>query len=294
MRLNQVDLNLFVVFDAVYSERNLTRAAERLRVTQPAVSNALGRLRAALDDPLFVRTPGGMRPTALADNIVGQVRQALGLLDLGTRKTAPFRPDTSARVFRLSMNDLAEAVLLPELQAGLQAEAPGIGVESYYVPRRDLTAELASGRLDLAIDVPSLATASATRAPLPPQHYVCMLRPDHPAARTPLTLERYLDLGHVHVSSRRRGAGHADIALSRLGAERDIRLRVQHYLVAPLIVATTDLALTAPAALARGHELAILDLPFAVEPLDWQIYWHPSADREPANAWLRERLLGAM
>src|SRR6185312_10545928 len=131
MRSSKVDLNLFVVFEAVYRTRNLTRAAEALFITQPAVSNALARMRKAFDDPLFVSTSSGMVPTPAAENIIGRVREALQLLDSSTHAGGRFDPATSQRTFRLSMNDLTEALLLPALEDALQRLAPGIRIESY-------------------------------------------------------------------------------------------------------------------------------------------------------------------
>jgi DNA-binding transcriptional LysR family regulator len=131
MNLQQIDLNLFLVFDAVYRERNLTRAAEALAVTQPAISNALTRLRRSLDDPLFVRTAHGMLPTPVADNLAPKVSAALQLLDAGTRAGADFNAAESNKVFRLSLNDLAEVSLLPRLLERVQQEAPAVRIESY-------------------------------------------------------------------------------------------------------------------------------------------------------------------
>ena len=128
MRPPKLDLNLFVVFASIYEKRNLTRAAEALFITQPAVSNALARMRKALNDPLFVSTPSGMVPTPLAENIVGRVREALQLLEASATAGDIFVPATSQRTFRLSMPDLTEAMLLPALGELLQQQAPGMNI----------------------------------------------------------------------------------------------------------------------------------------------------------------------
>lgn len=143
MRPSKVDLNLFVVFEAVYRTRNLTRAAELLFITQPAVSNALARMRKAFDDPLFVSTPAGMTPTPVSENIIGRAREALQLLDSSTHAGERFDPASSQRTFRLSMNDLTETMLLPALEEVLQRLAPGIRIESYCTTRRDVPEALA-------------------------------------------------------------------------------------------------------------------------------------------------------
>ncbi|NVK43780.1 MAG: LysR family transcriptional regulator [Oceanospirillaceae bacterium] len=291
MRLAQVDLNLFVVFDTIYSVRNLTRTAEILSITQPAVSNALSRLRKTFDDQLFIRTPQGMAPTPVADNIAVQVREALQLLNLSVQEGNRFCPESSDKVFRLSMNDLPEALLLPALEEELQGIAPGLGIESHYHSRQDAPKALASGTLDLAIEVPLMSDPQLCHQPLVTDQYVCLVRSDHPVVGDELTLDDYLALGHILVSSRPGGMGQVDAALNNLGLARDIKLRVKHYMVAPLVALRTDLALTVPSRLAHQYNARILQLPFEMPSLEWHLYWHKSSDLDQANRWLRERLL---
>lgn len=291
MRLNQVDLNLFVAFDAIYTERNLTRAAEVLCITQPAVSNALNRLRNTFNDQLFVRTPQGMVPTPVADNIVGQVREALQLLNASVQEGDVFDPLVADKVFRFSLNDLAEWLLLPSLLEHLQQEAPGIALSSYPLARSAAPKELASGTLDFAIDAPVISDANLCHSVLMDSPYVCVVRKDHPVIGDSLSLDEYLGLNHIHISSRREGLGQVDMALNALGLQRKIQLRVRHYLVAPSIVQRTNLSLTIPRRVAEQFDFKILELPFEVPKLEWHLYWHKSADRDRANRWLRESLL---
>ena len=294
IRLNQVDLNLFVVFETIYAKRNLTRAAEVLCISQPAVSNALLRMRKTFNDQLFVSTPHGMVPTPVAENIVGRVGEALQLLNASVQEADLFLPASAQKVFRVSMNDLTETLLLPALGDMLQRQAPGIRIESYFSKRRDVGRELATGALDLAIDAPLINDAQLCHGPLMSERYVCMLRKGHPLAGQPLSLENYLALGHIHISSRREGLGHVDAVLDKLGKRRKIQLRVQHYMVAPLIAMRTDLALTAPLGLVQGHDALQMALPFEVPAMEWHLYWHRSADRDQANTWLRNTLLQFM
>ncbi|MEJ2415983.1 MAG: LysR family transcriptional regulator [Exilibacterium sp.] len=287
MRISQVDLNLFVVFDAIYTERNLTRAADVLCITQPAVSNALNRLRKTFNDQLFVRTPRGMMPTPVAENIVGRVREALQLLTTSVHEGDRFDPQSANKEFRFSMNDLAEALMLPPLLEYLQKHAPGITVSSYQVPRDQVAKELAAGTTDFAIDVPLAHSPDLHSVALSKDEYVCLVRCDHPLVGEALTLDDYLSLGHIHVSSRRRGLGHVDLALSKLGVQRDIRLRVQHYMIAPGIVRRTNLAWTAPRALGLSLDLKAVELPFVLDLMNWNLSWHKSADGDQANAWMR-------
>ena len=292
VQLQQIDMNLFPVLDAIYATRNLTRAAERLHITQPAVSNALARLRRALDDQLFIRTPSGMSPTPLTDSIMPRVQQALALLSSSVTEHHQFEPSTAQKTLRLSMNDMAETLVLPQLLEHLQQVAPGITVESYYVPRDQLVKELAANSLDFALDVPMVSATQLNQQRLVADRYQCMLRPDHPLASEPsLTLEQYLSLEHIHVSSRRSGPGLADIALNKLGRRRKIRLRVQHYRVAPLIVLKTDLALTVPASLVRQYPASCFELPFQIPQMDWHLLWHRSQGEDGANKWLREQII---
>lgn len=291
MRLDKIDLNLFRVLDTVYSERNLTRAAETLNLTQPAISNALARLRAALDDPLFVRTPAGMVPTPVVENIMPTVHEALQLLGKSVDATRRFDPAQTRRAYRFSMNDLGEALLLPPLLSLLEKEAPQSSVSSYYVPRGEAAAEMASGQLDLVIDAPLIRGAQLCHLPLASQPYVCVMRRDHPLAGSKLTLRRFLAASHIHVSSRRRGRGQVDLALEKLGHQRRVVLRVKHYLIAARIVEMSDHLWTVPLALARQLPLKLAPLPFAVDDLEWHLYWHKSADGDPANRWMREKCL---
>ncbi|WP_321904947.1 LysR family transcriptional regulator [Paraburkholderia tropica] len=290
MSLTKIDLNLFIVFEAVYRTRNLTRAAELLFITQPAVSNALARMRKTFGDQLFVSTSAGMMPTPVSENIIGRVREALQLLDSSTHAGEQFDPATSQRTFRLSMNDLTEALLLPALEEVLQRQAPGIRIESYFTTRREVPEALASGAVNLAIDAPLIDDPQLEQQALGQDRYACLLRKEHPFTKKKLTLDDYLRLGHIHVSSRRQGPGLVDTELNKLGLRRTIQTRVQHYLVAPLIAMRTDLVLTAPLALLRRYDARIIALPFELPELESHGYWHRSVSGDPAHRWLREQI----
>ena len=294
MRLPAVDLNLFVAFDAIYDERNLTRAARVLFVTQPAVSNALKRLRKLFNDPLFVRTPHGVTPTPVADSISASVKEALNLLNLSLTEGQVFNPGSSQKAFRFSVHDYGEAILIPKLMEQLTDIAPGISIECYPVERGDLENELASGGIDFALDVPLFSAPQLCRQQLSTERYVCMVRPGHPIAGTALSLDRYLNLEHIHVSSRRQGIGHVDMALEMLGRKRNIKLRMRNYMAGPLVVASTNLALTLPSILASMYEMELFEMPFDVETLNQYLYWHKSADQDQASIWMRNLLLGLL
>ena len=287
MRLNQLDLNLFLVFDAVYQQRNLTRAAEVLNITQPAVSNALGRLREKLNDPLFVRTTEGMTPTPLAGNIIGRVQEALQLLHTSATEGDVFEPAITDKVFRISMNDMTEAMMLPRLVERLQSVAPRVGLHCHYVARADIERELTAGTLDFAIDIPQMTGNQVCHETLLQQRNVCVVRHDHPLIGDSISLDEYLALDHIQVSSRRKGESYEDLALNRLGHKRHVQLRVQHHQVSPLLVERTDMALTIPVTMAHKYNLKVLELPYELAPVDIHLFWHKSADRDKASLWMR-------
>lgn len=290
MRLDKVDLNLFVVFDAVYRERSVTKVAALLNLTQPAVSNALSRLRETLDDPLFVRSAEGMLPTPVADNVIGDVRRALKLLGDSVAINAKFVPARSEKVFRVGMNDLAGAMLLPPLLLLAKQAAPNVSITNYYVDRATATEELKSGGIDLLLDDPLVNAKSLNQLSLASIPYVVAMRPGHAVGNQALTMARYLSCEHVHVSSRRKGRGQMDIALHAVGKKRRIAMKVQSYLVAAQVVERSDLLWTVPALLVNDSSLVTKAPPVSVEPLKWNMYWHETAENDPANRWFRALL----
>lgn len=290
VRLEKVDLNLFVVFDALYRERSVTKVAHLLNLTQPAVSNALGRLRQTFDDHLFVKTREGMSPTPVADSVVKDVREALSLLGRSVGANARFDPFRSQKVFRLGMNDLAESLLLPRLHEAVREVAPAIAITSYYVEREAATAELKGGVIDLLLDAPAVNARELGHKHIGELPYVVAMRPEHPLASGDLSLENYLAAEHIHVSSRRKGRGQVEMALHGMGFQRTIAMRVQNYLVASRITEGTDLLWTVPRVLAETLPLAVVELPFAVEPLSWHLFWHRNAADDPASRWMRDMI----
>ncbi|AXV81219.1 LysR family transcriptional regulator [Ralstonia solanacearum] len=298
VHISRVDLNLFVVFDAIYTEGGITAAARTLNLTQPAVSHALGRLRELFDDPLFERRGQGMVPTPLARTLVAEVRAALQGFERTLREGTRFDPATSERRFTLSMRDALEATLLPPLMAAIAREAPRIDVTTVRGDRRQLEAELLAGTIDAAVDILLPVSPAIRHAPLLSDPMVVLARPGHPVTQGPLTLERYLAYEHVHVSSRRRGAGLEDVELRRLGRERRVRLRCQHYLAACRVVSCTDLLVTLPVRYARianaPYGNVMLPLPFKVPPLELYLYWHANSDQDAAGRWLRDHVFAAM
>ncbi|WP_213881593.1 LysR family transcriptional regulator [Pseudomonas sp. dw_358] len=292
MNLSKVDLNLFIVFDAIYTEANLTRAGQIVGITQPAVSNALSRLRETFNDPLFVRTAQGMVPTPMAQNIIGPVRSALALLRVSVQESRTFNPLQAVKTFRISMTDLTEAVILPLLFQRLRRLAPKVVIESFLCKRRETTKELAAGRLDFAVDAPLNTDPQVRHVKLMEDRYVCAMRHGHPQFKEVLSLDDYLAMTHIHISSRRNGLGHVDLALGKAGLQRRIALRSQHYLMASQVLQQTDMVMTVPERFARRNELVYVNLPVHDVPaVETHLYWHESTDQDPANRWMREQMI---
>ena len=292
MNLSDKDLNLFVVFDVIYTERNLTKSGEVLGITQPAVSNALSRLRENFNDELFVRTSKGMVPTPVAENMVNDIRQALDLIRNSISESESFNPKTANATFRISIGDTSEYRLLPQLIKNISYLAPGVDVESYLTPRTETPKELSAGNIDFAIDPPIHSDPNLRNKKIYQDDYVLVVNKKHPIAKKKkISLEDYLNLSHIHISKRASGLGHVDTTLNRLGLTRRIALRAQHFLVAPYIIDQSNLAMTTIKSFSRGRELKVFQLPFKINPLVLHLYWHVNKDMDPANKWMRELIL---
>ena len=292
MNVQNVDLNLLRVFDAVLRERGVTPAAARLGLTQPAVSNALARLRALFGDPLFVRTPAGMDPTPFARELGEPVRQALALLESALAHGPGFDPASSSRAFRFYMSDLGQIEFLPPLLERVQREAPGVRLEAVALDVEDIAETLAAGALDLAVGfLPGLGPPLRRRA-LFRDPYVCLMRADHPIRS--LTKKRFLAASHALVTYR---GGHRVIeeALERAGLSRRIALRVPHFTVVPMVLERSDLILTLPQRVAHVYErrgrFKSMPPPVPLPQAEVAVHWHERFEADPGNRWLRELLI---
>lgn len=295
--ISRIDLNLFVVFDAIVREGSISAAARSLNLTQPAVSHALARLRERLDDELFVRRGRQMAPTARARSLIGPVREALTGLQSCLSSEPAFDPASARRPFVLGLRDGLEACVLPPLMKKLMADAPGIELQSLTVSRRDTLRELAAGRLDLAMDVQLPVSGDICQQPLVESPLVVLMRKGHPLAKKTMALNDYLGAAHVLVSSRRRGPGLEDFGLAQAGHQRDITLRCQHYQAAMEVVAATDLLLTLPDVLAErlaDRRFISAALPLQMPAMAMHLYWHRDLDGDPGHRWLRGLLLGGI
>jgi DNA-binding transcriptional LysR family regulator len=283
------DLDLLALFAALHHERHLTRAALRAGKSQPAMSRALERMRRTFGDPLFVRTPTGMVPTARADALAPEVARLLerarGLVQRDT-----LEPATLARTFVIATADLLEVHLLPRLIARLARVAPRVDLQ---VRRNagETAGELVAGRVDLVIGPNPKVPRGLIRQRLFDDGFACVVRGDHPTVRGPLSLEQYASLLHVQIAPNGEPGGPVDDALAARGLSRRVAVRTPSFLVAPLLVARSDYVLTAPRVmlvpLAKPLGLRVLAPPVPLP--DYRIYqaWHPRAKSDPAHRWFR-------
>lgn len=306
MNFRQFDLNLLKVFDAVMAERNLTRAADRLAMTQPAVSHALKRLREMLGEELFVRQAFGMRPTSKAETLWPEVRTTLASLE-NLLVPEEFRPAQQEHVFRIAMADATAALLLPGLVAQFEEQAALSNVQVLPLTTRDPRSLLEQGEADLAVGY--FPTAAATlralgaQAPIRQQRlydseYVCVMRRDHPLApEGALTLDAFCEAHHLLVSFSGRPFGFVDEALAALQRGRRIMLTVNQFFTAGRIVSGSDLLTVLPRAFLEvtGYqsELVARPLPLTVGRIQVDMFWHMRSEGRRADGWLRDRIVEA-
>ncbi|MBI0534897.1 LysR family transcriptional regulator [Roseomonas sp. KE2513] len=293
--LSAFDLNLLRVFDAVARERHVTRAAARLNLSQPAVSNALNRLRAALGDELFLRAPQGVVPTSLALSLMHPVEEMLDRLQETLAATAPFDPATSDRVFTIALSEYAEAVLAPPLFARLAVEAPGILVAIRHADRTNAHDLLEGGEAQLAIAMLGEPTALYTRLRLLPEAFMVLTRPGHPLLDGPLTVERYVAFPHLLHSPNGSRDGAMDRVLQEAGHARRLGAVVAHLSAVPEILLGTDMIMTLSSRLARQlaavHGLALRPVPVETKHMRLSMIFHRRFEADQGHAWLRRLLL---
>ena len=292
MDASAIDLNLLRVLQAVDEEGSVTLGAQRLGLSQPAVSNALARLRRTMGDPLFVRSSQGMEPTPRARRLLDALNAAMGLITEGLRNATAFDPERAEETCNLLVSDLGEIVYLPRLMEYLLNHAPGVRVRIRQLARSDYAKALETGLADLAIGYLADPRGSLRHRHLFNDNFVCMVRRGHPVAEHErLTLERYLNLPHAVVSRRGGREGLVTAALASLGVERRVSLVVPHFAATPGVIAASDLAVTVPSDLVRSAAatgLIGLALPFEVPEVSVAMYWHERLQGDAMNRWLRE------
>lgn len=296
MHISRIDLNLLVVLEAIYTEGSVTKAAERLHLSQSAISHALSRLRDLLDDPLFERQGLRMMPTPLTRRVIDPLRESLTRIGAMLNDAQIFDPTAAKRRYFVGFRDLQELVAIPPVMRAMSVDAPNVTLSTVRVERRRMESELASGSLDLAVDMLLPVSERVMYAQLRTDAVVVIARADHPAVKEGrLDIDGYLAQGHVLVTSRRTGGGFEDVELQRLGLQRRVALRCQSHLAACHAVSETDMLLTMVESHAElinkqlGNQ--ILPFPVSLPPQDTYLYWHASMNSDPANEWLRTLML---
>lgn len=293
MNLAEFDLKALLVFDAVMTERSITKAGYRLSMSQPAVSSALNRLRHALKDELFIRGADGMRPTPRALELAAPIRQALTQLNEAL-EPVEFLPASASRAFTFAMADHAASLILPALAERLEKLAPYIDIR--VKPNTNINAPelLDSGEIDFAIGLFPNPPERLHVAALIRDEYICAMRRNHPLARKPLDLDGYLSAKHLLVSLSGEPTGFVDILLESQGLRRRIAMTVNQFSVVPTILKQSNLVVTV---VCRAimlspyvRELVTQPVPLAIHPSALSLLWHGRLSHHPANAWMRSQL----
>ena len=291
----RIDLNLLVVFDAIYESRNLTTAGKRLGLSQPAMSHALSRLRLTFKDPLFVRLSRGLQPTPLANEIAPALIEGLAMIRGGlSRKT--FDPASSTRIFNIGMGDPAEAVQLPVLVREFRTSAPHIRVHTRQTPGPLLRDALANGEVDMATGDYDLG-ASVRSHPLYEAEYACVVGADHPQIGNRLSLRQFKAAEHILVlplGASQHGRN-IERALTSRAVNARIAVQISHFHGVLALITSTDLIATIPArlaqAMARYSNIKVLPPPIRLPKWHLTLYWHERFHREPGNAWMRSEYI---
>ena len=290
MNIAATNLNLLVAFEALFEERNVTRAALRVGVTQPAMSNNLAQLRRLFDDPLFRRTARGLEPTPRAIELADPLRQGLRLIG-STLEPRSFDPRQSERTFVIAASDYAEFLLMPQLMRKLTQDAPKVSIQIIPWGLLEVPPFLARGEADLMIGFYNGLPKHHLQDELFDEEYVCIVRRNHPLVNKRLSLKTYLALEHVLVSQVKGSQGSVDRALAEQGLERRIAARVSHTLMVPTLIARTDLVAAVSRRIADAFAAPLRLRTFAPPlPLPRSTVgqvWHEQADTDPAHRWLR-------
>ena len=297
--LSKLDLNLLLVLHALLLERNVTRAGERIGLSQSATSHALGRLREVFNDPLLVRSKKDMIPTPRAQELLEPLQQILLNIEQLIQPTV-FEPKTARGTIQLAASDYATVVILPKILHQISDIAPHLNLECHNW-RPDILDVLRSGAIDLALGVLNLQEASEFRSQkLFVEDFVSVVRANHPITQADFTLESYVAWSHALITITnspvsaipQSPTNHVDTVLSRLGVKRRVMLKLPHFLSAPVIVAQTDLILTLPRRIAmlfaKYANLAVFEPPIELGQYNYMQIWHERLDCDPLHIWLRE------
>lgn len=293
MDITRLDLNLLVVFHHLLRLKRVSAVAQTLGMSQPAVSSALGRLRAGLGDELFLRTQGGMEPTPYALQLAEPIAVALDGLQQALNVRGAFDPSTSDRSFMIAMTDVGEMYFLPVLVDELSSIAPEVTLQAVSVTHPALKDDMSTGRIDLALGLLPQLQAGFYQQALFHQKYICLMRKSHPLAEMDtLTLKAFTEAEHVRIVAIGTGHGRVDVALEKKGLRRKFRLTVPHYVALGDVLKHSDLIATVPERFAdrilKPFDLAKRELPIDVDHSAIHQFWHGRLHRDPGHQWLRQ------
>lgn len=287
------DLNLLRIAIAVYDERSVTRAAERLSMSQPSVSSALKRLRSSLADPLFLKTGSAMAPTPRAYRLVAEAREILIRVDEKLLTEPAFEPRTTVFSVSIALSDVGEMVFLPPILERVKTLAPQASVRSVSMPPLELQKALESGEVDLAMGYfPDLRKSNFVQQRLFTHHFLCLLRAGHPIRGDRLSMEQFLALQHAVVHAEGRSSEILEEYFKRRKIVRKIALHTPHFMSLPMIIGRSDLVATVPHAIGMywtgpGAQIRALRPPFETPPIVLRQHWHRRFQNDARNKWLR-------
>ncbi|RYD84338.1 MAG: LysR family transcriptional regulator [Verrucomicrobiaceae bacterium] len=293
--IRKLDLNLLRALDALLDERSVTRAADRLALTQPAVTGMLNRLRESFDDPLFVRSQRGIVPTLRAEHLAMPIKQLLADVE-GMLHPHAFDPLTASMTVTVASTDYALRVVVVPFLSALRQRAPNVRVSVLPIDDQKLQSQLDRGDVDFALVSRETASPELHAEPLFDEGYVCVLRSDHPDAKTTtMTLDRFCALDHILVSPSGGGFhGVTDEALRKIGRSRRVTVSVTSFLVVPEILRSSDLIAVVPRRLAAAHPgITIVEAPVQISGFSKTLVWHERTHRDPGHQWVRALLIGA-
>ncbi|WP_062365358.1 LysR family transcriptional regulator [Variovorax paradoxus] len=300
MNINSIDLNLFLVFQAIYATRSVTLAGDRLGMTQSAVSNALKRMRERFNDALFVRSADGMVPTPVAERLIAPIEEGIACLVQAVDQGRTFEPETSSRIFRIAVNDIGQLVMVPELLSVARGIAPGVRFETVDVSVAEARQRMLHGQIDVALGSWEAMGPSFYQQRLFDETFVVLMSKASPlGTRERIELDDYLAAEHIAYRPQGTTDSQLQQTLERAGAldRRRVVLTAAHSLGLTSIVATSGLLLTAPARLAKAMvasraDLHSVDAPFEVRPFEIRQQWHERFHQDSGNRWLRELIFG--
>ncbi len=291
MELKDMDLNLLVIFNQLLAERKVSKVAENLGLGQPAVSNALARLRKLFGDELFLRTSSGMQPTPFADQLAESIGYALGMIHGAVNAKTSFDPATSKRSFSIGMTDIGEIYFLPLLMEKIQKVAPFVSISTVRNTAINLKDAMEAGQIDLAIGLLPQLKAGFFQRRLFIQQYVCMFRSGHRLSKRKVLPADFYAADHLAIVSAGTGHSKVDEILDDGPLQRKVKLTVPHFVAVGHILQSTDLVATVPERLAermaQPFNLKYVAHPVKLPQIAINLFWHAKYHKDPANQWLR-------